>query len=50
MTGYPNIELYIDGRWKQAGGQPVLNPADETVSRHGPDGHDRRSRRCDRGC
>jgi succinate-semialdehyde dehydrogenase / glutarate-semialdehyde dehydrogenase len=31
MTGYPNIELYIDGRWKQADGQPVLNPADETV-------------------
>jgi succinate-semialdehyde dehydrogenase / glutarate-semialdehyde dehydrogenase len=31
MTGYPNIELYIDGRWKKADGQPVLNPADETV-------------------
>jgi succinate-semialdehyde dehydrogenase/glutarate-semialdehyde dehydrogenase len=31
MTGYPTIELYIDGRWKQADGQPVLNPADETV-------------------
>jgi succinate-semialdehyde dehydrogenase/glutarate-semialdehyde dehydrogenase len=31
MTGYPTIELYIDGRWKQANGQPVLNPADETV-------------------
>jgi succinate-semialdehyde dehydrogenase / glutarate-semialdehyde dehydrogenase len=31
MTGYPNIELYIDGCWKQSDGQPVLNPADETV-------------------
>src|SRR5262245_66441438 len=31
MTGYPNIGLYIDGRWKQADGQPVLNPADERV-------------------
>jgi succinate-semialdehyde dehydrogenase/glutarate-semialdehyde dehydrogenase len=31
MTGYPSIELYIDGRWKKADGQPVLNPADESV-------------------
>jgi succinate-semialdehyde dehydrogenase/glutarate-semialdehyde dehydrogenase len=31
MTGYPNIELYIDGRWKQADGAPILNPADEMV-------------------
>src|SRR5262245_24291985 len=31
MTGYPSIELYIDGRWKRADGQPVLNPADEAV-------------------
>ena len=31
MTGYPSIELYVDGRWKKADGQPVLNPADETV-------------------
>jgi acyl-CoA reductase-like NAD-dependent aldehyde dehydrogenase len=30
MTGYPSIELYIDGRWKRADGQPVLNPADQT--------------------
>jgi succinate-semialdehyde dehydrogenase/glutarate-semialdehyde dehydrogenase len=28
---YPDLELYIDGRWKRADGQPVLNPADETV-------------------
>src|SRR5689334_1777385 len=28
---YPTIELYIDGRWKRTDGQPVLNPADETV-------------------
>ena len=31
MTSYPTIELYIDGRWKRADGQPVINPADETV-------------------
>src|SRR5215470_17375635 len=31
MTGYPSIELYIDGRWKRADGAPVLNPADEAV-------------------
>src|SRR5258708_36098472 len=31
MTGYPSIELYIDGRWKKADGQLVLNPADESV-------------------
>ncbi len=28
---YPDIELYIDGRWKCASGQPVINPADESV-------------------
>src|SRR6201999_1414683 len=27
----PDIELYIDGRWKRASGQPVTNPADEGV-------------------
>lgn len=31
MTGYPSIELYIDGQWKKRDGQPVLNPADESV-------------------
>jgi succinate-semialdehyde dehydrogenase / glutarate-semialdehyde dehydrogenase len=31
MTGYPTLALYIDGRRKHADGQPVLNPADETV-------------------
>src|SRR5262245_63406202 len=30
MTNYPEIQLYIDGRWKSAAGQPVINPADET--------------------
>jgi succinate-semialdehyde dehydrogenase / glutarate-semialdehyde dehydrogenase len=29
MANYPEIELYIDGRWKRASGQPVINPADE---------------------
>ena len=28
---YPELELYIDGRWKRADGEAVLNPADETV-------------------
>jgi len=31
MTNYPDIELYIDGRWKRASGAPVVNPADESV-------------------
>jgi succinate-semialdehyde dehydrogenase/glutarate-semialdehyde dehydrogenase len=31
MTSYPDLELYIDGRWKRADGQPVINPADESV-------------------
>jgi succinate-semialdehyde dehydrogenase/glutarate-semialdehyde dehydrogenase len=31
MTAYPSIELYIDGHWKRADGQPVLNPGDESV-------------------
>jgi succinate-semialdehyde dehydrogenase/glutarate-semialdehyde dehydrogenase len=29
MPDYPELELYIDGRWKRADGEPVLNPADE---------------------
>ncbi|MFT4119926.1 NAD-dependent succinate-semialdehyde dehydrogenase [Bradyrhizobium sp.] len=31
MADYPQIELYIDGRWKRASGQPIINPADESV-------------------
>jgi succinate-semialdehyde dehydrogenase / glutarate-semialdehyde dehydrogenase len=31
VTQYPDLELYIGGHWKKAAGQPVLNPADETV-------------------
>jgi succinate-semialdehyde dehydrogenase/glutarate-semialdehyde dehydrogenase len=31
MADYPLIELYIDGKWKRADGQPVINPADESV-------------------
>ena len=31
MMEYPQIELYIDGRWKRASGQPIVNPADESV-------------------
>jgi succinate-semialdehyde dehydrogenase/glutarate-semialdehyde dehydrogenase len=32
MTQYPDLQLYIGGAWKKAAeGQPVLNPADESV-------------------
>ena len=31
MADYPLIELYIDGQWKRASGQPVINPAEESV-------------------
>ncbi|MBO4221112.1 NAD-dependent succinate-semialdehyde dehydrogenase [Bradyrhizobium neotropicale] len=31
MANYPEIQLYIDGRWKHASGQPIINPADETT-------------------
>ncbi|MGD9805774.1 MAG: NAD-dependent succinate-semialdehyde dehydrogenase [Hyphomicrobiaceae bacterium] len=31
MTRYPELKLYIDGRWISREGRPVLNPADETV-------------------
>jgi succinate-semialdehyde dehydrogenase / glutarate-semialdehyde dehydrogenase len=31
IMNYPELELYIDGRWKRASGHPVLNPADESV-------------------
>jgi succinate-semialdehyde dehydrogenase / glutarate-semialdehyde dehydrogenase len=28
---YPDIEFYIDGYWKRASGQPMINTADESV-------------------
>src|SRR6267378_3940652 len=31
MTNYPQIELYIDGHWKRADGEPVVNPVNENV-------------------
>jgi succinate-semialdehyde dehydrogenase/glutarate-semialdehyde dehydrogenase len=31
MTTYPDLQLYIDGEWKSADGQPVVNPADEGI-------------------
>jgi succinate-semialdehyde dehydrogenase/glutarate-semialdehyde dehydrogenase len=31
MTDYPDLQLFIGGEWKSADGQPVLNPADESV-------------------
>ena len=31
MANYPDLQLYIGGEWKKADGQPVLNPADDSV-------------------
>jgi succinate-semialdehyde dehydrogenase/glutarate-semialdehyde dehydrogenase len=32
MSQYPDLQLYIGGAWRKGGpGQPVLNPADESV-------------------
>ena len=31
MTNYPDLRLFIAGDWRQADGQPVVNPADESV-------------------
>ena len=31
MANYPDLQLYIAGEWKSADGQPVLNPADDSV-------------------
>src|SRR5258708_40271205 len=31
MTEYPELQLYVGGNWKSAPGQPVINPADESV-------------------
>src|SRR3984885_15826789 len=31
MANYPDLKLYVAGEWRQADGQPVINPADESV-------------------
>src|SRR5258708_30700790 len=31
MANYPTLQLFIDGEWKSRDGQPVLNPADDSV-------------------
>jgi succinate-semialdehyde dehydrogenase / glutarate-semialdehyde dehydrogenase len=31
MTNYPDLQLYIAGEWKGGEGQPVFNPADDSV-------------------
>ena len=31
MKGYPELMLFIAGEWRQAEGQPVINPADESI-------------------
>jgi len=31
MASYPDLQLYVAGEWRKADGQPVFNPADESV-------------------
>jgi succinate-semialdehyde dehydrogenase/glutarate-semialdehyde dehydrogenase len=31
MPAYPDLQLFIRGEWKSMDGQPVINPADESV-------------------
>ena len=31
MANYPDLKLYVDGEWRRADGQPVINPADESI-------------------
>ena len=31
VANYPDLKLYIAGEWRQADGQPVINPADEST-------------------
>ena len=31
MANYPELKLHIAGEWRHADGQPVINPADESV-------------------
>src|ERR1700684_2619487 len=31
MANYFDLKLYVAGEWRQADGQPVINPADESV-------------------
>ncbi len=31
MANYPDLKLYVDGEWRRADGQPVINPSDESV-------------------
>jgi len=28
---YPKLQLYVGGEWRSRSGQPVINPADESV-------------------
>jgi hypothetical protein len=32
MANYPDLRLFIAGDWRQADGQPVVNPADKWFS------------------
>jgi succinate-semialdehyde dehydrogenase/glutarate-semialdehyde dehydrogenase len=31
MPQYPELKLYVGGEWRSRTGQPVINPADESV-------------------
>ena len=43
VANYPDLKLYIAGEWRQADGQPVINPADESILGHRPAREPRRS-------
>ena len=47
MANYPDLKLYVDGEWRQADDQAVVNPADESLvsapSRHGGRAHEARA-------
>jgi succinate-semialdehyde dehydrogenase/glutarate-semialdehyde dehydrogenase len=31
MPSYPELQLYVDGKWRSRDGAPVINPADESI-------------------
>ena len=31
MANYPDLKLYVAGEWRQADGQPVINPAESSL-------------------
>ena len=31
MPHYPELQLYVAGKWRRRDGAPVINPGDETI-------------------